>query len=250
MLIDIEKKQLSSAPLGQDPTTDAIDSATVEYYASTEGNFSLYNCEGRVGAIGKIPSFLAHRLPVALLRFDVERGEPRRNGDGFCERCGPNEVGEAVGLIPGAGQELAGRFEGYADAEASARKVLRNVFKDGDAWYRTGDLMRRDEARLLLLRGPRRRNLSLEGRERVDRGSPDRAHRGPRRARRRGLRGCRARRRRPRGHGRPGGGCELRSGGVPRRRLRGGCRLMRGPCFCACCRSSSPPARSSRASRT
>jgi fatty-acyl-CoA synthase len=118
----------------------------LEYYASTEGNFSLYNCEGRVGAVGKIPSFLAHRLPVALLRFDVERGEPRRNGDGLCERCGPDEVGEAVGLIPGAGPDLAGRFEGYADAEASARKVLRNVFKDGDAWYRTGDLMRRDES--------------------------------------------------------------------------------------------------------
>jgi hypothetical protein len=29
MLIDVEKKQLSSAPLGQDPTTDTIDSATV-----------------------------------------------------------------------------------------------------------------------------------------------------------------------------------------------------------------------------
>src|ERR1700733_3904426 len=117
----------------------------LEYYASTEGNFSLYNLEGRPGAIGKIPSFLAHRLPVALLRFDVDKGEPLRNGEGFCERCGPDEVGEAVGLIPGAGKELAGRFEGYADAEASARKVLRNVFKEGDAWYRTGDLMRRDE---------------------------------------------------------------------------------------------------------
>ena len=118
----------------------------LEYYASTEGNFSLYNCEGRVGAIGKIPSFLAHRLPVALLRFDVDSGEPKRNEAGFCERCAPNEVGEAVGLIPEAGKELAGRFEGYADAEASARKVLRNVFKDGDRWYRTGDLMRRDES--------------------------------------------------------------------------------------------------------
>jgi fatty-acyl-CoA synthase len=117
----------------------------IEYYASTEGNFSLYNCEGQPGAIGKIPAFLAHRLPVALLRFDVEQGEPRRNSDGFCERCGPNEVGEAVGLIPAAGNALAGRFEGYADPEASARKILRNVFKDGDSWYRTGDLMRRDE---------------------------------------------------------------------------------------------------------
>jgi fatty-acyl-CoA synthase len=118
----------------------------LEYYASTEGNFSLYNCEGRPGAIGKIPSFLAHRLPVALLRFDVERGEPWRNAEGYCVRCLPDEVGEAVGLIPGAGKELAGRFEGYADAEASARKVLRNVFKEGDSWYRTGDLMRRDES--------------------------------------------------------------------------------------------------------
>ena len=117
----------------------------LEYYASTEGNFSLYNCEGLPGAIGKIPSYLAHRLPVALLRFDVDSGEPRRNEAGFCERCLPNEVGEAVGLIPGGGKELAGRFEGYADAAASERKVLRNVFKDGDSWYRTGDLMRRDE---------------------------------------------------------------------------------------------------------
>jgi fatty-acyl-CoA synthase len=118
----------------------------LEYYASTEGNFSLYNCEGRPGAIGKIPPFLAHRLPVALLKFDVERGEPWRNEEGFCVRCAPNEVGEAVGLIPATSKELAGRFEGYADPEASARKVLRNVFKDGDAWYRTGDLMRRDES--------------------------------------------------------------------------------------------------------
>ena len=117
----------------------------IEYYASTEGNFSLYNCEGRPGAIGKIPSFLAHRLPVALLRSDVDSGEPRRNADGYCERCLPNEAGEAIGLIPGTGTELAGRFEGYADAEASVRKVLRNVFKDGDSWYRTGDLMRCDE---------------------------------------------------------------------------------------------------------
>jgi fatty-acyl-CoA synthase len=117
----------------------------LEYYASTEGNFSLYNCEGRPGAIGKIPSFLAHRLPVALLRFDVESGEPWRNAQGFCERCQPNEVGEAVGFIPSAGEDRAGRFEGYTDPEASARKLLRNVFKDGDSWYRTGDLMRRDQ---------------------------------------------------------------------------------------------------------
>jgi fatty-acyl-CoA synthase len=117
----------------------------LEYYASTEGNFSLYNCEGQPGAIGRIPAFLANRLPVALLRFDIEKSEPRRNAEGFCERCAANEIGEAVGMMPATGGVRAGRFEGYADQDASNRKVLRNVFEAGDSWYRTGDLMRRDE---------------------------------------------------------------------------------------------------------
>ena len=117
----------------------------IEYYASTEGNFSLYNCEGQPGAIGRIPPFLANRVVLALLRFDVQSGEPLRNSEGFCERCPAGEIGEAVGLIPAGGAERAGRFEGYADAEATSRKVLHDVFKAGDAWYRTGDLMRRDE---------------------------------------------------------------------------------------------------------
>ncbi len=116
----------------------------LEYYASTEGNFSLYNCEGEPGAIGRIPPFLAQRLPVALLRFDVDGGAPRRNAAGFCEHCAVDEVGEAVGLIPDPSGGRAGRFEGYADREASERKILHNVFKAGDSWYRTGDLMRRD----------------------------------------------------------------------------------------------------------
>jgi len=29
----------------------------LEFYAATEGNFSLYNVEGKVGAIGKSPAF-------------------------------------------------------------------------------------------------------------------------------------------------------------------------------------------------
>jgi fatty-acyl-CoA synthase len=118
----------------------------LEYYASTEGNFSLYNCEGQPGAIGRIPSFLAHRLPVALLRIDLNTGGPARGAQGLCERCAADEVGEAVGLISVEGGARAGRFEGYVDAGATERKVLRDVFKPGDAWYRTGDLMRRDAA--------------------------------------------------------------------------------------------------------
>jgi fatty-acyl-CoA synthase len=118
----------------------------LEFYAATEGNFSLYNCEGRVGAIGKIPSFLKHRLSMALVKFDFETGEPVRNDEGFCIRCSINEAGEAIGQIFDGGTSAAGRFEGYADKAATEKKILRNVFANGDAWFRTGDLMRKDES--------------------------------------------------------------------------------------------------------
>jgi len=117
----------------------------LEYYAATEGSFSLYNCEGRVGAIGRIPAFLAHRVPVALVRFDTEAGAPVRDEAGHCLRCAPDEVGEAIGALSRPGARDGGRFEGYADPEASQQKVLRDVFAEGDAWYRTGDLMRQDD---------------------------------------------------------------------------------------------------------
>ncbi|HVS78383.1 MAG TPA: long-chain-acyl-CoA synthetase [Steroidobacteraceae bacterium] len=116
----------------------------LEYYAATEGSFSLYNCEGRVGSIGRIPPFLSHRYPVALVRCDQSTGTPIRDDQGRCIRCEPGEPGEAIGRIASGGKAAGAQFEGYADPEATRRKVLRDVFEPGDAWYRTGDLMSRD----------------------------------------------------------------------------------------------------------
>ena len=114
----------------------------LEFYAATEGNLSLYNVEDKPGAIGRVPPFLAHRFPAAIVKFDVARGEPLRDTEGRCVRCAADEVGEAIGRIeaetPGA------RFDGYTDGQAAEKKILRDVFKPGDAWFRTGDLMRRD----------------------------------------------------------------------------------------------------------
>ena len=116
----------------------------LEYYAATEGTFSLYNCEGRPGSIGRVPPFLAHRYPVALLRTDAGTGIPARDPAGRCVPCGPGEIGEAIGRIAESDAAPGARFEGYADADATRAKVLRDVFTPGDAWYRTGDLMTRD----------------------------------------------------------------------------------------------------------
>jgi fatty-acyl-CoA synthase len=114
----------------------------LEYYAATEGNFSLYNCEGRPGAVGRIPPFLAHRVPVALVKFDVAAGVPARDAAGRCVRCAVGESGEALGQI--LTSQAGTRFEGYTDAAATGGKILTDVFASGDAWYRTGDLMRQD----------------------------------------------------------------------------------------------------------
>ena len=116
-----------------------------EFYASTEGNVSLFNIEGKPGAIGRIPPYLAHRFPAELVRFNMEKGEPERDDAGFCSRCAPNEAGEAIGRILENPSNAGTRFEGYTNDEASAQKILHDVFEEGDAWFRTGDLMRRDE---------------------------------------------------------------------------------------------------------
>jgi len=118
----------------------------IEFYAATESSFSLYNCDGKPGAIGRIPPFLAHRFPVALVRFDIDAGEVVRDTDGFCLRCAADEVGEAIGKLPASVGETGGSFEGYTDPQASERKILRNVFARGDVWYRSGDLMRKDRS--------------------------------------------------------------------------------------------------------
>ncbi len=115
----------------------------LEFYAATEGNFSLYNVEGKVGAVGKIPALLAHRFPAAIVKVDAERGVPLRDGQGLCVACARDEVGEAIGRI-GRAEQGGGRFEGYTDARETEKKILRDVFAKGDAWFRTGDLMRLD----------------------------------------------------------------------------------------------------------
>jgi fatty-acyl-CoA synthase len=117
----------------------------LEFYGATEGNVNIFNFEGKEGAVGRVPWFVAHRFPIAVVRFDVEKQEPVRDANGLCIRCAPNEPGEVIGLILNDASRPGNRFEGYAASAQNENKILRNVFKTGDAWFRTGDLMRQDE---------------------------------------------------------------------------------------------------------
>ena len=116
----------------------------VEFYGATEGNVSLLNLDNRVGSVGRIPTKLL--MDARLVRYDVERDEHLRDAKGHLIECGPDEVGELIGAMPRKPTDTRGRFEGYTSKEATERKVIRNAFEDGDSFFRTGDLLKRDAA--------------------------------------------------------------------------------------------------------
>ena len=141
-------------------------------------------------------------------------------------------MGEAVGLIPGAGKELRRPIRGLCGRRASERKVLRNVFKEGDAWYRTGDLMRRDERGFYYFVDRVGETYRWKG-ENVSTAEVLTALTAePRRARRRGLRRRGAGRRRACRNGGLGRECGFRSRGVSRGSRARACPPMRGRCSC------------------
>ncbi len=113
----------------------------LEFYGATEGNVSLFNFDGRRGAIGRIPGYLKKKFNIRIVKFDVESETPVRSANGCCIEVAPGEVGECIGHI---GSDARSNYTGYADKAATEKKVLHDVFAKGDSWFRTGDLMKVD----------------------------------------------------------------------------------------------------------
>jgi acyl-CoA synthetase (AMP-forming)/AMP-acid ligase II len=105
-----------------------------EFYAATEGNAETANLLNRTGTVGPMMPW-----KMALARWDFERGAILRGEDGFAIKAGAGEPGVLLGKI-----DERNPYAGYTDAGASERKVLRDVFEAGDAWFDTGDLLERD----------------------------------------------------------------------------------------------------------
>ncbi len=113
----------------------------IEGYGSTEGNTALMNLDDEPGAVGRIPFKRFHN--GRLIRFDLDTNSPVRSADGFCSECGPEEIGEFIGQIRESSDSGYDTFIGYTAKEETQKKIMRNVFEQGDAWFRTGDLFRR-----------------------------------------------------------------------------------------------------------
>lgn len=114
-----------------------------EFYGATEGNANLINADNTVGAVGYMPWFASPIYPVVLIHADPVTNEPVRGEDGFCIRCKPGEPGILIGRITQS--RPSSHFNGYADKKASEKKVLRDVFKKGDMFFNSGDILVKDE---------------------------------------------------------------------------------------------------------
>ncbi|GAA5836202.1 hypothetical protein JCM5353_001936 [Sporobolomyces roseus] len=120
-----------------------------EFFASSEGNGSLLNYNANdygAGAVGRegILVSAAQKSKQIIVKVDSLTEEPYRNEKGFCVRADVNEPGELILFIDMAVPHLA--FAGYHGNEAGTnKKILKDVFKKGDAFFRTGDLLRRDQ---------------------------------------------------------------------------------------------------------
>ena len=114
----------------------------VEFYGATEGNIALLNLTNTRGSVGRAPS--KRLVDARLVRYDVERDEPVRGPDGWLIECEADEPGELIAAISRTSNDIRGRFEGYTSEDATRRKILVDAFRKGDAYFRTGDLLRRD----------------------------------------------------------------------------------------------------------
>lgn len=110
-----------------------------EIYGATEGVGSFLNMEEIPGMCGNLN--LAGMRQGEVVKYDLENEKILRNAEGYAIKCKPGETGLLVCEI----NEL-NVFAGYVNnPEATEKKILRNLFKEGDQYFDSGDLVQLHE---------------------------------------------------------------------------------------------------------
>ncbi len=102
-----------------------------EFYGASESNIGFINAFGVSETAGFSP------LPFAIVEFDADTDEPVKNAKGHLVKVKKGGVGLLI-------SEVSDRrpFDGYTDPAAGEKKLLRHVFRKGDCYFNTGDLVR------------------------------------------------------------------------------------------------------------
>ncbi|MBL7249508.1 long-chain-acyl-CoA synthetase [Alloalcanivorax marinus] len=102
-----------------------------EFYTASESNVAFTNVFNFDNTVGFSP------VGYAIVQYDKEADQPVRDARGFMRRVRKGEAGLMLGEITDKTP-----FDGYTDPEKTEKAIFRNVFKKGDAWFNTGDMMR------------------------------------------------------------------------------------------------------------
>jgi acyl-CoA synthetase (AMP-forming)/AMP-acid ligase II len=102
-----------------------------EFYGSSEGNLAFVNVLGLPRTAGFCP------LPYAVVEFDTDAEQPLRDARGFMRRVKAGRTGLLISEVTDTAP-----FDGYTDAAATEARLFRDVFRRGDTWFNSGDLVR------------------------------------------------------------------------------------------------------------
>lgn len=102
-----------------------------EFYGSSEGNLACYNLFNQDQTMGMVLG------SYAVVKIDTESEEPIRDSQGFMVKSPRGEPGLLLGRIT-----KVTPFDGYTDPGKNESKIFHDVFKPGDAWFNTGDLVK------------------------------------------------------------------------------------------------------------
>lgn len=106
-----------------------------EYYGSTESHRALINVDEVPGMVGR------NIWPgLVLAKVDPETGEFVRNDRGFLVKCKPGDVGMVFVKL-----DKSDFFAAYTDEEKTKKNILVDVFRNGDSYFKTGDLVKLHE---------------------------------------------------------------------------------------------------------
>ncbi|TCM69183.1 citronellyl-CoA synthetase [Acinetobacter calcoaceticus] len=103
----------------------------LELYASSEGNVGFSNVFNFDNTVGFSPT------PYAIVQYDKDKNEAIRDAKGRCIKVKKGEVGLLIGKIT-----RRSPFDGYTDPEKNRAVIMQEVFKKGDSYFVTGDLVR------------------------------------------------------------------------------------------------------------
>ncbi|XP_029566339.1 long-chain fatty acid transport protein 6 isoform X1 [Salmo trutta] len=111
-----------------------------EAYGLTEASIGFVNYTNEIGPIGRAGYFNKLNMPFEFLSCDPQTYEPIRTDSGRCVKANKGETGLLVAPV-----SVMNPFLGYAgNTLQSEKKLLRDVFKEGDVYFNTGDLMLQD----------------------------------------------------------------------------------------------------------